>query len=191
MVDVLCFGNLQLDILCRTITELPPPGGLRMIDAVDFSLSGNGGSLAMALARLGVSVDLAGHSGADVIGDQFRSMLSTEGVGIDKLIRHPTAGTGTSVIALAPTGERSIFFVNGANEAFHLEDVPESWLQGLRMVAVMSVFVLYWRGHCSFVSTITYPGRADSIEHLLGSRSTWTQLFSASTGPERLLRTQL
>ena len=142
MADVLCFGNLQLDILCRTITELPPPGGLRMIDAVDFSLSGNGGSLAMALARLGVSVDLAGYSGADVIGDQFRIMLSTEGVGIDKLFRHSTAGTGTSVIALAPTGERSIFFVNGANEAFNLEDVPESWLQGPRMVAVTSVFVL-------------------------------------------------
>ena len=142
MTDVLCFGNLQLDILCRTVTELPPPGGLRKIDAVDFALSGNGGSLAMALARLGVSVDLAGYSGADVIGDQFRAMLTTEGVGIDKLFRHPAAGTGTSVIALAPTGERSIFFVNGANEAFNLDDVPENWLQGPRIVAVTSVFVL-------------------------------------------------
>ena len=142
MPDVLCFGNLQLDILCRTVTELPPPGGLRMIDTVDFTLSGNGGSLAMALARLGVSVDLAGYSGADVIGQQFRAMLKSEGVGIGKLFPHPTAGTGTSVIALSPTGERSIFFVNGANEAFHLEDVPENWLQGPRIVAVTSVFVL-------------------------------------------------
>jgi len=142
MTDVLCFGNLQLDVLCRTVTELPPPGGLRMIDAIDFALSGNGGSLAMALARLGVSVDLAGCSGADVIGDQFRAMLTTEGVGIDKLFRHPAAGTGTSVIALAPTGERSIFFVNGANEAFNLDDVPENWLQGPRIIAVTSVFVL-------------------------------------------------
>ena len=142
MADVLCFGNLQLDILCRTITELPPPGGIHMIDAIDFSLSGNGGSLAMALARLGVSVDLAGYSGADVIGDQFRAMLTAEGVGTDKLLRHPADGTGTSVSALAPTGERSIFFVNGANEAFHLDDVPEDWLQGPRIVAVMSVFVL-------------------------------------------------
>jgi sugar/nucleoside kinase (ribokinase family) len=142
MSDVLCFGNLQLDVLCRTVTELPPPGGLRMIDTVNFALSGNGGSLAMALARLGVSVDLAGYSGADVIGDQFRVMLTTEGVGIDKLFRHPTAGTGTSVIAVAPTGERSIFFVNGANEAFNLDDVSANWLQGPRIVAVMSVFVL-------------------------------------------------
>ena len=25
MSDVLCFGNLQLDVLCRTVTALPPP----------------------------------------------------------------------------------------------------------------------------------------------------------------------
>ncbi|HET9906327.1 MAG TPA: carbohydrate kinase family protein [Anaerolineales bacterium] len=142
MSDVLCFGNLQLDVLCRTVTELPPPGSLQKIDTVDFALSGNGGSLAMALARLGVSVDLAGYSGADVIGDQFRTMLMTEGVGIDKLTRHPTAGTGTSIVTVAPTGERSIFYVNGANDEVNLESVPDDWLHGLRILAVTSVFVL-------------------------------------------------
>jgi len=142
MAEVLCFGNLQLDILCRTVTDLPPPGGIRMIEAVDFALSGNGGSVAVVLARLGVSVDLAGCSGADVIGDQFRAMLTAEGVGVEKLRRHPAAGTGTSVIALAPNGERSIVFVNGANEAFNLDEVPDGWLHGPRLVAVTSVFVL-------------------------------------------------
>ena len=142
MADVLGFGNLQLDILCRTVTDLPPPGGIRMIDAVDFVLSGNGGNVTMALARLGVQVDLAGYSGADVVGDQFRALLMAEGVGIDKLRRHPSAGTGTSVVALAPHGERSIVFVNGANDAFNLDDVPDSWLQGPRIVAVTAVFVL-------------------------------------------------
>jgi len=142
MADVLCFGNLQLDILCRPVTNLPPPGGIRMIDAVDFVLSGNAGSLAMALARLGVSVDLAGYRGADIIGDQFQALLAAEGVGVDKLIRQPEARTGTSVVALTPSGERSIIFVNGVNEAFNLDDVPEGWLHGPRLVAVTSVFVL-------------------------------------------------
>lgn len=142
MADVLCFGNLQLDILCRPLADLPPPGGIRMIEAVDYALSGNGGNVAVALARLGVSVDLAGYSGADVIGDQFRTLLTAEGVGVDKLLQHPAAGTGTSVVAITPTGERSIVFVNGANEAFHLDEVPDRWLQGPRIVAVTAVFVL-------------------------------------------------
>jgi sugar/nucleoside kinase (ribokinase family) len=96
----------------------------------------------MALARLGVAVELAGYSGADVIGEQFRALLTTEGAGVDKLLRHPEARTGTSVVALTPTGERSIIFVNGANGAFNLDDVPDSWLAGPQVVAVVSVFVL-------------------------------------------------
>ena len=180
MSDVLCFGNLQLDVLCRTVTELPPPGSLQKIDTVDFALSGNGGSLAMALARLGVSVDLAGYSGADVIGDQFRTMLTTEGVGIDKLTRHPTAGTGTSIVTVTPTGERSIFYVNGANDEVNLESVPEDWLHGLRILAVTSVFVLphftgeaiaqlFQRAHAAGARTvlnICWDGEARGLDFL-------------------------
>ncbi len=142
MADVLCFGNLQLDILCRSLTDLPPPGELRMLDAVDFALSGNGGNVAAALARLGVSVELAGYSGADVVGEQFRANLEAEGVGLGKLLRHPSAATGASVVAIAPGGDRSIVFVNGANDAFDLDTVPDEWLRGPAIVAVTAVFVL-------------------------------------------------
>src|SRR5579864_3034140 len=84
---VLCFGNLQLDVLCRTLTSLPPPGELRMIDCIDFTLSGNGGNVAAALGRLGIEVELAGYSGADPIGEQFRTTLESMGVGTEKLPR--------------------------------------------------------------------------------------------------------
>lgn len=142
MVDALCFGNLQLDLLCRTVTTLPAPGELRRIEAIDAALSGNAGNVALALRRLGLAVDLAGYSGADAISEQFRATLAEAGVGTDKLLRHPTAGTGTSVIALAPNGARGILFVNGANELFELDAVPDDWLDGARVISVGSVFVL-------------------------------------------------
>ncbi len=142
MADVLCFGNLQFDVLCRTVKDLPAPGELRMIEAVDFALSGNGGNVAAVLGRLGVSVELAGYSGADVIGEQFRTTLSALGVGVDKLLRHSTAGTGTSVITLSPGGERSVLFVNGANACFDLDTIPDEWLRTSRIVSVSSLFVL-------------------------------------------------
>ncbi|MBE3559887.1 MAG: carbohydrate kinase family protein [Ktedonobacteraceae bacterium] len=142
MADILCFGNLQFDVLCRPVTTLPAPGELRMIEAIDFMLSGNGGSVSAVLARLGLSVELAGYSGADIVGAQFRHQLQELGVGIDKLLRHSQAGTGTSVITLAPDGERSILYVNGANALFDLKAVPDDWLQGKRVVYVGSVFVL-------------------------------------------------
>lgn len=142
MADVLCFGNLQFDVLCHPVTALPERGGLRMIEGIDFALSGNAGNVAAALGRLGIAVDLAGYSGSDPIGEQFRTLLAAEGVGTSRLLRHPTAGTGTSVIALAPDGERSILFVNGANALFDLDDVPDEWLDGVRVVSVGSIFVL-------------------------------------------------
>ena len=142
MADVLCFGNLQFDVLCRPVDALPPPGALRMVERVDFALSGNGGNVAAALGRLGVSVDLAGYSGADAVGDAFRVTLAELGVGLGRLPRHPSAGTGTSVIAVAPSGERTVLYVNGANACFELDAVPDEWLDGVRVVSVGAVYVL-------------------------------------------------
>jgi sugar/nucleoside kinase (ribokinase family) len=140
--DVVCFGNVQCDLLCRTLTDLPAPGTIRMIEEIESALSGNGGNTAAALARLGVAVDLAGYCGADLIGTQFRTLLTALGVGTTKLLNHPTASTGTSIVALAPNGERSIFFVNGANALFDIDTVPDAWLDGVRVVSVGSLFVL-------------------------------------------------
>ncbi len=142
MGDVLCFGNLQFDVLCRPVTQLPAGGALARVDAIDLSLSGNGGNVAAALGKLGVSVDLAGYQGADLIGDAFAATLTGLGVGTSALLRHPTAGSGTSVIALAPSGERCVLFVNGANALFDLDSVPDAWLSARKVVSLSSVFVL-------------------------------------------------
>lgn len=140
--DVLCFGNLQFDVLCRPVTALPAPGSLRRLDGIDVALSGNGANVAATLGRLGVAVDLAGYSGADFVGEQLRALLTAQGVGTATLAPHPSASTGTSVIALAPDGERSVLYVNGANALFDLDTVPDDWLRGRRVVSVGTVFVL-------------------------------------------------
>ncbi|GAC1313299.1 MAG: sugar kinase [Ktedonobacteraceae bacterium] len=142
MVDVLCFGNLQFDVLCRPVMALPPPGGMQMLDAIDLALSGNGGNVAASLARLGISVELAGYSGADLIGEQFRVTLQDLGVGTSRLLCHPTVSTGTSIVTLSANGERSVMFVNGANALFDLYNVPDSWLDEKCVISVSSVFVL-------------------------------------------------
>lgn len=142
MAQVLCFGNLQFDILCHPVTALPAPGTMHKISGIDFSLSGNGGNVAAVLGRLGISVELAGYSGADLIGEQFRLLLHELEVDTSRLLRHPTAGTGTSVITIAPDGERSILFVNGANRLFDLDSVPDAWFYEKKVVVVNAVFVL-------------------------------------------------
>jgi sugar/nucleoside kinase (ribokinase family) len=113
-----------------------------VIDNIEMVLSGNGGNVSTVLARLGIPVEVAAYSGADPIGEQFRVLLHKLGVGIGKLLRHPSTGTGMSIITLNPNGERSIMLVNGANELFELDTVPDEWLNETQLVAVLSVFLL-------------------------------------------------
>ena len=142
MADVLCFGNLQCDVNCRTLINLPAPGSLRMIEDITLSLSGNAGNPSMALAKIGVSVEIAGYSGNDMIGKSFRRTLTDAGVGLDKLRRHPALGTGIAVGAIQPNGEKSVVFTTGANDETDLFTIPDEWLDGLKVIYVASVFVL-------------------------------------------------
>jgi len=142
MADVLCFGNLQCDVNCRPLADLPAPATLRRIEDISLSLSGNAGNPAMALAKIGVSVEIAGYSGNDIIGESFRQTLAEAGVGLAKLRRHPTLGTGIAVGAVFPDGERSAVYTIGANDELDLFTIPDDWLDGVKVVYVASVFVL-------------------------------------------------
>jgi len=142
MADVLVFFFFQCDVNCRTVVNLPAPGNLRMIEDITLCLSGNAGNPSMTLAKIGVSVEIAGYSGNDMIGESFRRTLAETGVGLDKLRSHPTLGTGIAVGAVLPNGEKSVVFTTGANDETDLFAVPDDWLDGLKVIYVASVFVL-------------------------------------------------
>src|SRR5215210_5296202 len=122
MPDILCIGNIQFDVLARPVETLPRPGTLARVEEIRFSLGGNGMNTAAGLARLGVSTALFGMLSRDFLGDRALAELNRAGVDISAIARHPTAGSGVSLIAVAPDGERSITFTNGANDLFRLDE---------------------------------------------------------------------
>src|SRR5438034_5543991 len=142
MPDVLCIGNIQFDVLARPLVALPRPGTLARVEEIRFSLGGNGMNTAAGLAQLGIPTALFGMVSRDFMGDHALAQLALAGVDNAAVERHPTAGSGVSLIAVAPDGERSITFTNGANECFRLEDVPAALLGDARILFVGSVFVL-------------------------------------------------
>ena len=142
MAEVLCIGNIQFDVLARPWEALPRPGTLARVEEVRFSLGGNGMNTAAGLARLGIPTALLGMVSRDFLGDYALAQLAGAGVDTSAVRRHPTAGSGVSLIAVAPDGERSITFTNGANEGFCSSNVPEDLLRQARVLCVGSVFVL-------------------------------------------------
>src|SRR5438270_7421593 len=142
MPDVLCIGNIQFDVLPRPVVTLPRPGALAQVEEVRFSLGGNGMNTAAGLARLGIPTALFGTVSRDFLGEYALAQLATAGVDTSAVARHPTAGSGVSLIAVAPDGERSITFTNGANELFSPDELPDELLRCVRILCVGSGFVL-------------------------------------------------
>src|SRR5215212_1314176 len=106
MPDVLCIGNIQFDVLARPVVALPQPGALARVDEIRFSLGGNGMNTAAGLARLGMSTALFGMVSHDFLGDHALAELARAGVETCAIARHPAAGSGVSLIAVASDGER-------------------------------------------------------------------------------------
>jgi sugar/nucleoside kinase (ribokinase family) len=142
MPDVLCIGNIQFDVLARPLVALPRPGTLARVEEIQFSLGGNGMNTAAGLARLGVPTALFGMVSRDFLGDHALAELGRAGVETAAVSRHPEAGSGVTLVAIGPDGERSFTFTNGANELFRLEEVPDALLRQVRVLSVGSVFVL-------------------------------------------------
>ena len=78
----------------------------------------------------------------DFLGDHALAQLAVAGVDTTSVTRHPTAGSGVSLVAVAPDGERSITYTNGANECFELEEISARCSAETRVLCVGSVFVL-------------------------------------------------
>ena len=90
---VTVLGSLNMDISV-TVPRLPEPGATVLGSAARFTPGGKGANQAVAAARLGADVRMAGCVGGDDFGHRLLAALRDEGVGHE----------GVRVTADAPTG---------------------------------------------------------------------------------------
>jgi ribokinase len=111
---VTVLGSLNMDISV-TVPRLPVPGGTVLGSAARFTPGGKGANQAVAAARLGADVRMAGCVGDDDFGRQLLAALLAEGVDIDAIRVVPGVPTGLAMIAVDEAGENLITVAPGAN----------------------------------------------------------------------------
>jgi ribokinase len=84
-------------------------GSLRLVPG------GKGANQAVAMARLGAQVSLAGRIGQDAFGAQLLQALQADGVQTTLLTVDEQEATGVALIFLLPQGDNAIVVVSGAN----------------------------------------------------------------------------
>jgi ribokinase len=107
-------GSLNMDISV-TVPRLPGPGATVLGGAAAFAPGGKGANQAVAAARLGASVLMAGCVGDDDFGRTLRSALVAEGVGTEAVRSLPGVPTGLAMITVDEAGENMITVAPGAN----------------------------------------------------------------------------
>jgi ribokinase len=107
-------GSLNMDV-CVTVPRLPGPGETVLGSGAAIAGGGKGANQAVAAARLGAAVRMAGCIGDDEFGARIRSWLVPEKLDIDG-VRAVTGGaTGVALITVDEAGENTIAVAPGAN----------------------------------------------------------------------------
>lgn len=113
--DFCVAGSINMDIITRTV-RFPLLGETIKGISVSFMPGGKGANQAVALARLGGSVEMIGSLGDDFLGKQYGEIFSALGVGQSGISVVPGKTTGTASIAVTDSGENEIIIVSGAND---------------------------------------------------------------------------
>ena len=121
MSEVFVVGALHLDVVVDA-PRLPLLDETLFGKAVAYRFGGKGGNQALAAARMGAGVAMAGRVGGDAFGVQVLETLAASGVDHSQ-VRKAAGATGMSVAIVEDTGEYGAVVVSGVNQTIDPEEV--------------------------------------------------------------------
>ncbi len=112
---ILTVGSLNMDEVVHT--PRMPVLGETLLGAGSLKLvpGGKGANQAVAMARLGASVAMAGRVGSDPFGAQLLKALQADGIDTRLVVVDDEEASGVAFIFLAPDGDNAIVVASGAN----------------------------------------------------------------------------
>ncbi len=123
---ILDFGSINMDLV-MAVTVLPRPGETVLCDGYVTKPGGKGSNQAVAAARAGAKVAMAGAVGDDGFGQVMRATLAKEGIDT-ALLATSDRPTGVAYICVDAKAENFIAVGSGANLAVRADQVPDDRL---------------------------------------------------------------
>ncbi len=123
---ILVAGSLNMDQIVR-VPRIPALGET-LLGAGSLKLvpGGKGANQAVAMARLGAPVAMAGRVGNDPFGERLLSSLQSDNVDTDLIVVDQEEASGVAFIFLAPDGNNAIVVAAGANMRVGQDSVQSS-----------------------------------------------------------------
>jgi ribokinase len=123
---IVVFGSINLDIIFP-LPALPRPGETVLGPAAQMHPGGKGANQALAAARDGAAVVLAGAVGRDALADAALALLGPGGVDLSRVARGD-AMTGCAGICVDAEGRNQIAVASGANLRARADQIEDALL---------------------------------------------------------------
>lgn len=123
---IVVFGSINIDLIFA-LPALPGPGQTLIAHAMRTEPGGKGANQALAAARDGADVVLAGAVGRDALADPALGLLRQSGVDLARVTRLD-APTGCAAICTDPQGRNQIVVNSGANALARADQVEDALL---------------------------------------------------------------
>jgi ribokinase len=131
---IVVFGSLNVDLLIP-VDRLPHPGETVLGPGYGFAAGGKGANQALAAARAGGAVRIAGRVGSDDLSAIALNDLQLGGVDLS-LVARDEKPTGLAAICIDRKGENLIVVASGANLDARADQVPDDVLTRDTMVVL-------------------------------------------------------
>lgn len=143
MIDAVVFGNVTLDVICKTVDDVPRHESLSF-ERVAISPGGCGSNVALGLCALGVPTALVATVGSDDASMLVRRFW--ERFGLDQRFVRVVEGhsTGTSIGLVDSEAQPRFIHTSGANAYLTVDDldIPRLASEGARSMHLAGFFVL-------------------------------------------------
>jgi len=123
---IVLFGSINLDLIFQ-LPNIPRPGETVLGPTTRIEPGGKGANQAVAAARDGAAVIMAGAVGHDALADGALRLLRAAGVNLDR-VQQVDASTGCAAIAVDPQGNNAIAVGSGANLSARAAQVEDPLL---------------------------------------------------------------
>lgn len=142
-MDAIVFGNVTLDIICRTVDEVPRFESLSFENA-EVSPGGCGSNVAIGLSALGITTSLICHIGQDIAGRMIKEYWGSTGIDTRFVIQETDRNTAVSIGLIDHDAQPRFIHTPGANVCLSVDDLNIEHLltEGARFLHVGGFFVL-------------------------------------------------
>ena len=123
---IVVFGSINLDLIF-SLRNLPQPGQTLLASGMTMEAGGKGANQALAAARDGATVIMAGAVGRDSFADVALAGLRDAAVDLTRVVR-TEAPTGFASIATDQAGRNQIIVASGANMLARADQVGDDLL---------------------------------------------------------------